>query len=427
MLAELQQAEHRGIRDLTRNPLLLTLLCLTYEETLSFPARRVEIYEEALGALLKKWDASRGIRRRSLYGRLSPGRKEQMFARIAYDASIRGDILFARRDLEGWIKAYLVHVPEMPDAVDIDGEAVLREIVAQHGIFAEQARDLFSFAHLTFQEYYTARYIWEHADDETLETLIARMDDDEWREIFLLTASRLPDATRFLQLFETALRDRVARRPRLVAWLRWIDARAAESTAGYRRPATRLYLALTLALDFAFARDRALDLNLALSFALAPALDLDLARDLARDLDLDFARDLGLALVSAFVRARDVEKVTERWPDRRRHLEQDDLYQALAALPVPAEDAPPEAWQALADRLQATLKRHDALRRYRQLEAETQSLSAEQQKWWWAFDGKDFKTLFTYLRGTRLFYDCLQLAYTPDRAGFEERIFAPPP
>ncbi|HFD40681.1 MAG TPA: NACHT domain-containing protein, partial [Anaerolineae bacterium] len=141
MLTELQQAEHRSIRDLTRNPLLLTLLCLTYEETLSFPARRVEIYEEALGALLKKWDASRGIRRRSLYGRLSPGRKEQMFARIAYDAFIRGDLLFARRDLEAWIKAYLVHVPEMPDAVDIDGEAVLREIVAQHGIFAEQARD----------------------------------------------------------------------------------------------------------------------------------------------------------------------------------------------------------------------------------------------------------------------------------------------
>ena len=75
MWAQLQAKEHKGIRELTRNPLLLTLLCLAYQETLHFPKRRVEIYEEALEVLLKKWDSTRGIRRDSGLWSAFPGTK----------------------------------------------------------------------------------------------------------------------------------------------------------------------------------------------------------------------------------------------------------------------------------------------------------------------------------------------------------------
>ena len=37
MLDELARPDHAGIRDLGRSPLLLTLLCLNYAETLIFP------------------------------------------------------------------------------------------------------------------------------------------------------------------------------------------------------------------------------------------------------------------------------------------------------------------------------------------------------------------------------------------------------
>ena len=125
-----------------------------------------------------------------------------MFSRIAYDGFVQDEILFGQADLEARLKAYLAHVPEVPDAIDIDAEAVLREIIEQHGIFAEQARGLFSFAHLTFQEYYAARHIAESPAADALDTLMARVTDDKWREVFLLTASLLPDATPFLAAFE---------------------------------------------------------------------------------------------------------------------------------------------------------------------------------------------------------------------------------
>jgi predicted NACHT family NTPase len=66
---ELNRAEHRGLRELAQTPLLLTLLCLNFEETLTFPARRAELYEEALDALLKKWDATRNIKRDEVVSR----------------------------------------------------------------------------------------------------------------------------------------------------------------------------------------------------------------------------------------------------------------------------------------------------------------------------------------------------------------------
>lgn len=48
--------EDEGIRELATSPLLLTLLCLVFEESGSFPSNRSELYEEGLDLLLKKWE-----------------------------------------------------------------------------------------------------------------------------------------------------------------------------------------------------------------------------------------------------------------------------------------------------------------------------------------------------------------------------------
>jgi predicted NACHT family NTPase len=89
-LTELEKPENRGLPDLGHSPLLLSMICLAYDETLVIPKRRVELYEEALDALLKKWDASRNIQRDEIYKKLSLGRKRQMFARIAAEAFEKG-------------------------------------------------------------------------------------------------------------------------------------------------------------------------------------------------------------------------------------------------------------------------------------------------------------------------------------------------
>jgi hypothetical protein len=442
MLAELAKPENEGIRDLARSPLLLTLLCLNYVETLSFPVRRVEFYQEALDALLKKWDASRQIQRRSLYKALSLGRKQQMFSRIAHDGFVKGEFLFAQTDLEARLKAYLAYVPEVGDAIDIDAETVLREIIEQHGIFVEQSRGLFSFAHLTFQEYYVAKYVAENLGPDTLEALTARVTYDKWREVFLLTGSLLSDATPFLAALEHALHRLITPRPRLIAWLHWIDQEARKSQAAYKVSATRSWYLATLAsmADLAGHGAQPLALVGALALALAGDLadDLALAGDLSRDLTLfgdlvraeDPAYELRLAgtLARSFAqdRASGLTVMLERIREICQCLGYSVAGEALSALVIPPAGAPEATWNKLAMDLDRIVEASGPLRSYRQLTTESGAL-AEGTPDRWQFDRADMEALLEHVRATQLFYDCLKLAYTPDRRAFEDRILLPPP
>jgi hypothetical protein len=447
MLAELAKPEHAGIRDLSRNPLLLTLLCLNYAETLSFPARRVEIYEEALDALLKKWDNTRRIQRGGLYKTLSLGRKRQMFARIAFDAMARGEVVMTQPDLERWLVGYLANVPELPPAIDIDGEAVLREIIAQHGIFAEQAHGLFSFAHLTFQEYYSAKYVADNAESVVWSTLVTHMTDHRWREVFLLTASLLPDATTFLRCFEIALHRSIAQRPQVVALLHWIGIKASASQVAVRKTTTRMFYVRALAFAAALVDDAVSDRVFANQFISTSDFDLDfdkdfdfsLTRALARALDIDLALALGSWVADGVGLKIDIDYLTMRKMVDRRELlmevchqeERIDLCNAIAAINgfrVRPDETWEQAWRRYTAELQEVIVSHGTKAQYWQLQGEAGVLVEE-----YGSHGRslmnlnDLEILLYYVRATRLFYECLQLAYTPDRRAFEDRIFWLPP
>ena len=75
--------EDAPIWELATNPLLLTLLCLVFEDSGSFPTNRAELYENGVDVLLKKWDVKRNIERDQVYKRLSLKRKEDLLSQIA--------------------------------------------------------------------------------------------------------------------------------------------------------------------------------------------------------------------------------------------------------------------------------------------------------------------------------------------------------
>lgn len=106
------------------------------------------------------------------------------------------------RILTKQIEQYIEHLPGFkPEELDVDSHAVLKSVEAQHGIFVERANRVHSFAHLTFQEYFTAKYIVDNAREGTLETLVnEHLYDDKWKEVFLLVAGMLDSAGEFLLL-----------------------------------------------------------------------------------------------------------------------------------------------------------------------------------------------------------------------------------
>jgi predicted NACHT family NTPase len=58
-----QLENNSSIEEFATNPLLLTLLCILFEDSGDFPSTRSEIYEEGLDIMLKQWDDERVIER----------------------------------------------------------------------------------------------------------------------------------------------------------------------------------------------------------------------------------------------------------------------------------------------------------------------------------------------------------------------------
>lgn len=311
-LAELAKAEHEGLRELCSLPLLLAMLCLAFDESMSFPPRRAELYEDAVEALLRKWDTSRSIQRDEIYRGLSHKRKQQLLMHLAAQSFEEGEYFIPRRTLERRITEYLVRLPDAPPADEIDANIILRAMEAQHGLLVERAKDVYSFSHLTFQEYFTARYIVENEVRHTLLGLTNHVTEDRWREVFLLTASLLAEADDLISLMRSAIDRLVRGEAELVRLLTWAAAKAEQAQVpSVRRTAVRLayiflslafalYRALALALHRARSRALALDLKSALARARSHQRASAIDRTCARALEITVALDLYHTFESAF-------------------------------------------------------------------------------------------------------------------------------
>lgn len=189
------ESQQDGLRDLGKTPLLLTLLCLAFEETLGFPARQVDLYKEATDALLRKWDTSRVIVRDEFYKKLSFSRREHLLESIASKFYFDSRTVFHRTELEAVVLDYLQRLPDKEKSGDADASAVVKQIEAQHGLIVERAVNIFSFSHLTLQEYFTASYIVKSQDAKVLGQVVdVAMKDQKWREVILYTVGLLPSA-----------------------------------------------------------------------------------------------------------------------------------------------------------------------------------------------------------------------------------------
>ena len=88
--------------------------------------------------------------------------KKDLLSQIALTTFERGDYFFKQKQLEQYISDYIRNLPDAqngPEALQLDSEMVLKSIEAQHGLLVERAQKIYSFSHLTFQEYFTARAI----------------------------------------------------------------------------------------------------------------------------------------------------------------------------------------------------------------------------------------------------------------------------
>ena len=332
------------VKELAKSPLLLTLLCLVFGERNDFPPKRSELYREGLEVLMKKWDAKRNIEREIIYKHLSPQNKEDMLGQIAFNTFLNGEYFFRQEDLQRQIKDYICNLPEAsadPDALRLDSEVVLKAIEHHHGLLVERARYIYSFSHLTFQEYFAAREIER---ERHFENLIENISNPRWKEVFYLTAEMLRRSDDLVKMMKERIDGMLRDDVNLQVFLEWLKKKTDSVQTNYKITGMRAYYTylglhsfvhylesnpqvrrtrnrahahflslkevLQVSRDFAFVIDSKLshDINFD-SISIIEndlILDRDLSRNLVRDYNVEIASSLKLnVLVNVLQKLKD--------------------------------------------------------------------------------------------------------------------------
>lgn len=169
--------------ELVRTPLLLAFLCMVYDSGQQFPANRSSLYRKALDILLEKWAAEKRIHHQEIYQNLNSDIEIQMLSEIAAEFYEKDRALFHGDELKDKIREYLENTMglQLPPV-----SKILEAIEVQQGLIVQRTADIYSFSHLTIQEYLTAFYYYSPIRMQSL--IEKHCFEAKWREVFVLQA-----------------------------------------------------------------------------------------------------------------------------------------------------------------------------------------------------------------------------------------------
>lgn len=409
-LDKLYLEENKTIRELAITPILLNLTCSVFHQIGKFYSQRSKLYEEGLELLLKKWDDSREIERDKIYRDLSVERKQELLSYLAVKKFEQPQyVLFEQEEIEGYIAEFL-------NISRRESRFVLKAVEAQHGLLIERAQKVWSFSHLTFQEYLVALHIqtkcnFDITDNSTLKELIEHIEDKKWRQVILLTSEILSDANYLIQGMKAKIDGLIVSNEKMLSFLKWVFFKSLVVNTDYKLNAVRAFYFQFISPKF---------VKVFFSTQTIDKLDNRISQDLksepsdittfpARELALDF--DLMLALERAYQRIDDIDvniahNFSALYPD----------YHLINALIYVTNEQLKKKLEALEGEISKRDSKQDMLEIHKWWKLnhhtwiqELQNVMAEFRDigWNWEFDKEDVDLLCLYEYTNKLLIDCL--------------------
>ena len=179
LLARLESSEK--VADLASTPILLTAIAIIHSTRGKIPDRRAELYEHCVKALAQLWDEARDDAGKRLAGDSTVDEKIDLLGRIA-----------------GWMHEHGTEVIETKPLVALVGECVknaekegetarlrrVDDLAERSGLIIPKDGG-FGFRHLTFQEFLTARWLFNGCSDRE-EKVVRNLKEPKFREIAIL-------------------------------------------------------------------------------------------------------------------------------------------------------------------------------------------------------------------------------------------------
>ena len=162
---ELEQILFRTHREFTENPLLLTIMLMTFEQFAEVPSKMHIFYREAFVALSQKHDASKGAFKRTLRTGLTADRFADYFSEFC--SRSYHDEKFELSEAEFAEYYYNLKERERADDKVTSAEDFLYDLCSNMCLmFFESGK--YHFTHRSFQEYFCASYFSKQKDKNLL-------------------------------------------------------------------------------------------------------------------------------------------------------------------------------------------------------------------------------------------------------------------
>jgi predicted NACHT family NTPase len=395
---------NKPIRDLAITPILLSLTCAVFHQTGKFYSKRSKLYEEGLELLLEQWDKSREIERDEIYRDLSPKRKLELLSYLAVKKFEQPQyVLFEQEEIEGYIAEFL--------RIGLrDSQAVLKAIASQHGLLIERSHKVWSFSHLTFQEYLVAKWL---VGSSKWKILLHHITEDKYREIFLMISELLAQVDQFVILMKDEIDRFLALDKRLQKFLKVVYEKSLPVQTNFKSASIRAFhfschgdfsLKCLPDSDLTYIREQ-VSSNLELS---------DLTRLSLPDFDLVCLSACETGLTDSVVTAEKIK--IKSYFDKLEHSPLMDLWSLREELPTKdVEISYLENW--------FIHNYKDWIKKLRKVIIEFHQLGKA-----WQFNDKQQKLLQEYYAANRLLIDCLNrvsLISEQVKQEIEETLFLP--
>jgi energy-coupling factor transporter ATP-binding protein EcfA2 len=165
-----------SLYDLTVNPLLLTMIANVHRYRGALPGSRSDLYDEICQVMLWRRQESK----RLALG-VSGDKKKLLLCALAFAMMRRRTRDLSEDDIGAELTGGLLRTAAGMSAADFVAD------ISSNGLLVERERGMYSFAHLTFQEYLAATYI---RDKGLVDVLVKAVDDVWWRETILLYVAK---------------------------------------------------------------------------------------------------------------------------------------------------------------------------------------------------------------------------------------------
>lgn len=149
---ELQERLYDSHNDFAQNPLLLTIMLMTYEQYAEVPSKMHIFYQEAYATLSQKHDASKGAYKRALRTGLTADRFAEYFAEFCAKTYINEKFELTREELENYYNGLKT---KEKDNLPASASDFIYDLTSNMCLmYYEDSK--FQFTHRSFQEYFAA-------------------------------------------------------------------------------------------------------------------------------------------------------------------------------------------------------------------------------------------------------------------------------